>query len=79
MPEPAAWRYQKLIKPMFDDVAFEGILRGRVITCADDEVIEDGFVELRGGNLTRVGRASDLGSAAEGSVVIDLSRRSCPA
>jgi imidazolonepropionase-like amidohydrolase len=65
MPEPAAWRYQKLIRPLFDEPLFEGVLRGRVIPCTDDEVIEDGFVALEGGKIARVGQASDLGSAAE--------------
>lgn len=65
MPEPAAWKYQKIIKPMIDPPAFEGLLRGRVITCVGDEVLEDGFVEVRDGKLARVGNASDLGSAAE--------------
>ena len=57
MPEPAAWRYQKLIKPMIDAPALEGVLLGRVVTCVGDEVIEDGFVELREGKLGRVGAA----------------------
>ncbi len=65
MPEPAAWRYQKLIKPMFDEKPLEGMLRGRVITCVGDEVIGDGFVELRGGKLVRVGRASELDDTGE--------------
>ena len=40
MPEPVAWRYQKLIKPLFDLPAEHKILQGRVITCNGDEVIE---------------------------------------
>jgi imidazolonepropionase-like amidohydrolase len=60
MPEPAAWKYQKLIKPMIENPTFEGILQGRVITCVEDEVIEQGFIEIREGKLTRVGRAESL-------------------
>ena len=62
MPEPAAWRYQKILKPMFDLPKETLILRGRVLTCVDDEVIEDGFVEMRDGKLVAVGKAADLGS-----------------
>lgn len=60
MPEPAAWRYQKLIKPMIDAPAFEGTLLGRVVTCVSDEVIEEGFVEVRSGKVARVGSVTDL-------------------
>lgn len=55
MPEPAAWRYQKIIKPMFDTSAIEQILFGRVLTCASDAVIEDGFVHIKDGQIAAVG------------------------
>lgn len=64
MPEPAAWRYQKLIKPMVDTPELEGIFLGRVITCVGDDVLGDGFIEVRGGKLTGVGKASDLSADA---------------
>ena len=34
MPEPAAWRYQHVLKPMHDITPFSGILKGRVITAS---------------------------------------------
>ena len=43
MPEPAAWRYQKITKPMFDLPTPHLVLTGRVLTMAGD-VIEEGFV-----------------------------------
>ncbi|MFQ3647398.1 MAG: amidohydrolase family protein [Anaerolineae bacterium] len=62
MPEPAAWRYQKIIKPLFDLPAPHRILKGgRVLTCVDDEVIEEGFVEIENGKIKAVGRSADLG------------------
>ena len=64
MPEPAAWRYQKLIKPMVDTPELEGVFLGCVITCVGDEVLEDGFIEVRGGKLAGVGKASDLSADA---------------
>ena len=64
MPEPAAWRYQKIIRPLFDPPAEHGILVGRVLTCVGDKVIEEGFVEIEGGKITAVGQAADLGERA---------------
>lgn len=62
MPEPAAWRYQKVIKPLFDLPAPHRVLKGgRVLTCVGDEVIEDGFVEMENGKIKAVGRSADLG------------------
>lgn len=61
MPEQAPWRFQKLIKQMFDLPAEHKILKGRVLTCNGDEVIEDGFVEIEGGKIKAVGLSSDLG------------------
>jgi imidazolonepropionase-like amidohydrolase len=62
MPEPAAWRYQKIIKPLFDLPAPHRVLKGgRVLTCVGDEVIEDGFVEMENGKIKAVGRSVDLG------------------
>ncbi len=69
MPEPPAWRYQKLIKPLFDPPAEHRILRGRVLTCVDDEVLEDGFVEFESGKIVAVGTAADLGVRAEAAEI----------
>lgn len=68
MPEPAAWRYQKLIRPLFDPPQEHLILRGRVLTCVGDEVIEDGFVEFEQGKITGVGPAAELGERARDAV-----------
>ena len=70
MPEPAAWRYQKILQPIFDLPAPRRILKGgRVLTCVGDTIIENGFVELENGKIKAVGRAADLGST-EGAEVI---------
>ena len=61
MPEQAPWRFQKLIKPMFDLPLEHIILKGRVLTCNGDEVIEAGFVEIAQGKIEAVGPASELG------------------
>ena len=61
MPEPPAWRYQKITKPMFDVPLGQHLLRGRVLTCNGDEVIEDGFVEIEQDTIKAVGPAAELG------------------
>lgn len=69
MPEPAAWRYQKVLKPLFDLPASHRVLKGaRVLTCVGDEVFEDGFVEMKDGKIAAVGRSADLG-ATEAEVI----------
>ncbi len=59
MPEPAAWRYQKILQPMIEHPRETRILLGRVITCRGDEVIEDGFVEFEAGRIKAVGAARE--------------------
>lgn len=65
MPEPAAWRYQKITKPMFDLVAPHLILAGRVIPMTGG-VMEDGFVEMQDGEIAAIGPRADL---PEGNVI----------
>ena len=63
MPEPAAWRYQKIIRPMFDlPVVRRVFVNARVLTMVGDQVIEPGFVEIENGKIKAVGAMSDLGS-----------------
>ena len=59
MPEPAAWKYQKITKPMFEAEAVDTVFLGRVLTCVGDEVIEDGFVHLKDGRIGAVGRRAE--------------------
>jgi imidazolonepropionase-like amidohydrolase len=65
MPEPAAWRYQKITKPMFDLPTPHLVLTGRVLSMAG-QVIEDGFVEFTAGKIAAVGpRAAMSGTDAQ--------------
>ena len=61
MPEPPAWRFQKIIKPMFDLPTGHWILKGRVLTCLGDQVFENGFVKIEGDRIKAVGQSADLG------------------
>jgi imidazolonepropionase-like amidohydrolase len=72
MPEPAAWKYQKITKPMFEAQTEECIFLGRVITCVGDEVIEDGFVHLKNGKIAAVGKRGD---APSGMKTLDTHRK----
>jgi imidazolonepropionase-like amidohydrolase len=69
MPEPPAWRFQKILSPMFDLPLGHTILKGRVLTCKGNTVIENGFVEIDKDKIKAVGRADEMGSAP--AVVIE--------
>jgi imidazolonepropionase-like amidohydrolase len=61
MPEAPAWRFEKIIKPMFDIPAPHRILTGaRVLTCRGDEIIQNGYVEIKDGLIAAVGPMSEL-------------------
>ena len=61
MPEPAAWRYQKITKPMFDTPFAEVTLAGRIIPMTGG-VIENGHVTINGGKITAVGEGAPAGA-----------------
>ena len=60
MPEPPAWRFQQIIKPMFEIPAPHRILTGRVIPMTGDTVIEDGFVEIADTLISHIGPKSQM-------------------
>ena len=65
MPEAPAWRFEKIIKPMFDMPAPHRVLAGaRLLTCRGDEIIENGYVEIRDGLIAAVGPMSEMGEVA---------------
>lgn len=67
MPEQPAWRFRKLIAPLYPAPLGHHLLLGRVIPCTGDTVIEDGFLEIEGDRIKAVGGAAELGSRrAEG-------------
>jgi imidazolonepropionase-like amidohydrolase len=68
MPEQPAWRFQKLIRPLYEMPTGHLVFKGRVLTCAGNEVIEDGFVEVEGKIIKAVGRAAEW-SGSDGEVI----------
>ncbi|MBA2668362.1 MAG: amidohydrolase family protein [Trueperaceae bacterium] len=72
MPEAPAWRFQKLIKPMFEVPTGPRLFKGRVVTAVGDEVIDDGFVSIRDGRIEAVGRAAELGEIASDVEVVEI-------
>ncbi len=63
MPEPAAWRYQKIIRPMFDMPSPRRVfINARILTCVGDQVIENGFIEIENGKIKAIGSMSDFDS-----------------
>ncbi len=62
MPEPVAWKFKKVLKPIIDIPVEHAILKGRVLTCVGNEVIENGFVEIDGGKIVRVGKQAEMGN-----------------
>lgn len=67
MPEPAAWKFQKITKPMFDAPPVDKVFLGRVLTCAGNgaEAIEDGFVHLKEGKIAAVGPRTQAPQGAD--------------
>jgi imidazolonepropionase-like amidohydrolase len=72
MPEPAAWRYQKILLPMWEFPSPPRIFtHARVLTMVGDEAIDDGFVQVEGGKIKAVGRMTELGETS--AEVVDCS------
>ncbi|MCY3916607.1 MAG: amidohydrolase family protein [Chloroflexi bacterium] len=65
MPEAPAWRFEKIIKPMFDLPTPHRVLAGaRLLTCRGNEIFENGYVEIRDGLIAAVGPMSEMGEVA---------------
>lgn len=67
MPEPAAWRYDKITKPMFDVPTSSLALAGRVLPMSGPP-IEDGVVVIEDGRIVAVGKR---GSVDTGDRVVE--------
>ena len=72
MPEAPAWKFRKIIKPLFDLQKENIIFKCRVIETKSLTVIENGFVEIDNGKIIKVGSQSDLDSNAASTKVLDF-------
>ena len=70
MPEAAAWQFKDVKRVPAKRSPDEIVARGRVFTGDSDSAIDDGFVRIEKGKIMAVGAASDLGSGAEGALVV---------
>jgi len=72
MPEAPAWKFRKIIRPLFDLQKENIIFKCRVIETKSLTVIENGFVEIDNGKIIKVGSQSDLDSNVDSKKVIDF-------
>ena len=72
MPEAPAWKFRKIIRPLFDLQKENIIFKCRVIETKSLTVIENGFVEIDKGKIIKVGSQSDLDSNAASTKVLDF-------
>ena len=72
MPEAPAWKFRKIIRPLFELQKENIIFKCRVIETKSLTVIENGFVEIDKGKIIKVGSQSDLDSNAASTKVLDF-------
>ena len=72
MPEAPAWKFRKIIKPLFDLQKENIIFKCRVIETKSLRIIENGFVEIDNGKIIKVGSQSDLDSNLGTKKVLDF-------
>ena len=72
MPEAPAWKFKKILRPLFEKNKENILFKLRVINPKTLEVIENGFVEIDDGVITKVGKQSDLGDNLNEQKIIEL-------
>ena len=72
MPEAPAWKFKKILRPLFEKNKENILFKLRVINPKTLEVIENGFVEIDDGVITKVGKQSDLGDNLNVQKIIEL-------
>ena len=72
MPEAPAWKFRKIIRPLFELQKENIIFKCRVIETKSLTVIENGFVEIDNGKIIKVGSQSDLDSNLGAKKVLDF-------
>ena len=72
MPEAPAWKFKKILRPLFETNKENILFKLRVINPKTLEVIENGFVEIEDGIITKIGKQSDLGENLNAKKIIEL-------
>ena len=72
MPEAPAWKFKKILRPLFETNKENILFKLRVINPKTLEVIENGFVEIEDGIITKIGKQSDLSDNLNVKNIIEL-------
>ena len=71
MPEAPAWKFKPVLQKLAAAEPLDVVLTGRVVTGVAEQVIEDGFVEIKDGSIVAVGPKGEL--SGNGREVIQTS------
>ena len=72
MPEAPAWKFKKILRPLFETNKENILFKLRVINPKTLEVIENGFIEIEDGIITKIGKQSDLSDNLNIKNIIEL-------
>ena len=72
MPEAPAWKFKKILRPLFETNKENILFKLRVINPTTLEVIENGFIEIEDGIITKIGKQSDLSDNLNVKNIIEL-------
>ena len=72
MPEAPAWKFKKILRPLFETNKENILFKLRVINPKTLEIIENGFIEIEDGVITKVGKQSDLSDNLNVKNIIEL-------
>ena len=72
MPEAAPWKFRKILRPLFETNKENILFKLRVIEPKTRKVIENGFVEIEDGKISKVGELSDLTDTQNNKKIVEL-------
>ena len=72
MPEAPAWRFRKILQPLFELDKENILFKLRIIEPKTMQIIENGFIEIDEGKITKVGEISDLGDNLQAKKIVEL-------
>ena len=72
MPEAASWKFRKILRPLFETNKENILFKLRVIEPKTRKVIENGFVEIEDGKISKVGELSDLIDTQNNKKIVEL-------